>query len=216
MTSMFKRYAAIFLLPVLVAGCSMSTPSQLRTGQVQLREDAAVHTYALADMGKGQVRALAHDHAARGRGPVSVTVSYPEGDSSARKTAQADMRRVLSQLQAEGVKGTKVDYVAVSDSRLAGQAVFSYPALIASAPDHCTRIPGHSGAESLDDMQNYQIGCENKEMLGRMVARPSDLLGNTGTGHGTGRRAGAVVDVYQTGEPNDLFYPVSSASSVGR
>ncbi len=209
------RYAVLMVLPVLLAACNMTTPSQLRTGQIQIEEDVATHTYPLADVSKGQLVSIARDHHVRGHGPANVTVSYLQGDNDGRKRARKDMRDVLAILQKEGMTGTKVDYVAVTDSRLAGQAVFSYPAIRARAPDHCKRMPGYQGAESLEDMANYQISCESKDMMSRMVARPADLLGNDGMGKGTSRRAGAMVETYQAGEPNELFYPLSSASGVG-
>lgn len=209
------RYALLMLVPVMLAGCNMTTPSQIRTGQIQLQEDTATQTYPLKDIGDGQLRSIARDHALRGHGPATVTVSYLANDHQGRKDAQKSMRKVLSTLQSEGMTGTKVDYVAVNDARLAGQAVFSYPALTARAPDHCKRMPGYQGGESLEDMQDYQISCESKDVLSRMVARPADLMGNDGKGAGTGRRSGTVVETYQEGEPNKLFYPLTSASSVG-
>lgn len=209
------RYALLMLIPVVLAGCNMTTPSQIRTGQIQLQEDVATHSYPLKDVGKGQLRSIARDYSARGHGPATVTVSYLQGDHQGRKEAQKDMRDVLSTLQAEGMTGTKVDYVAVTDARLAGQAVFAYPALSARAPDHCKRMLGYQSAESLEDMQDYQISCESKSVLSKMVARPADLLGNDGKGMGTSRRASNVVETYQDDEPNEMFYPLTSASSVG-
>lgn len=210
------RYVALALLPAALAACTMTTPSQLRTGQVQLEENAAVYTYPLANVSDAQLRSIARDHAARGRGDAVVTVSYPQGNTQARSAAQSSMRHVLGVLQGAGMKNTTVDYVAVSDPQLAGQAVFSYPALYARAPDHCKRIPGYQGAGSLDDIEDYQVSCESKSILSRMVARPADLLGNDGKGMGTGRRAGAVVETYQSGEPNDLFYPIATSSEVAK
>lgn len=209
------RYALLMVIPVVLAGCNMTTPSQLRTGQIQLQQDVATHSYPLKDVNKAQLRGIARDHAARGHGPASVTVSYLKDDHQAQKDAQKDMRDVLATLKAEGMTGVSVDYVAVTDAHLANQAVFSYPALTAQAPEHCTRMPGYQGGESLEDMQDYQVSCESKAVLSRMVARPADLLGNDGTGMGTSRRASNVVETYQDEEPNEMFYPLTSASSVG-
>lgn len=209
------RYAFLMMVPVILAACNMTTPSQLRTGQIQMKEDVSTYSYPLKDVSAAQLRSIARDHAARGYGPASITVSYLGSHARARQDAQKDMREILSVLQSEGMTSAKVDYVAVNDATLAGQAVFSYPALHAQAPDHCKRMPGYQGGESLEDMQDYQISCESKDVLSRMVARPADLLGNDGKGMGTGRRTGAVVETYQAGEPNELFYPLSSASGVG-
>ncbi len=209
------RYALLMMIPVMLAGCNMTTPSQLRTGQIQLQEDVATHTYPVHDVSAGQLRSIARDYELRGHGPATVTVSYLGTDAQARKDAQRDMRKVLATLQSEGMTSTKVDYVAVSDARLAGQAVFSYPALSARPPDHCKRMPGYQGAESLEDMQDYQVSCESKDMLSRMIARPADLMGNDGNGAGSSRRAGAVVETYQAGKPNELFYPPASTSGLG-
>lgn len=208
------RYAAFALLPVMLVGCTMTTPSQLRTGQIQMQENAATYAYPLAEVSDSQLRSIAHDHDTRGRGAAAVTVAYQDGDTQALKASQKKMRHVLSVLEREGMTGTTVHYVAVNDASLAGQAVFAYPALYARAPDHCKRMPGYQGAGSLDDIEDYQISCESKEMLSRMIARPTDLLGNDGKGPGTGRRSGAVVETYQDGEANKLFYPIATSSDA--
>ncbi len=209
------RYALLMLIPVMLAGCTMTTPSQIRTGQIQLEQDVATHSYPLKDVSKSQLRSIARDHSARGHGPASVTVSYLKGDHQGLKTAQKEMQSVLSVLKSEGMAGTAVEYIAVDDATLANQVVVSYPALTARAPDHCKRIPGYQGGESLEDIQDYQISCESKAILSRMAARPADLLGNDGKGMGTSRRSSNVVETYQDEEPNEMFYPLSSASSVG-
>lgn len=212
---------ALYILPVitvalLVSACTMTTPSQVRTGQIQLEEKNITHSYPVADLTQSQLRGIAKDHAARGRGPVSVTVSYMDGSAAARTGAQAQMRDVLADMKAAGLRDVNVHYVGVTEERMAGMAVFDYPALDARAPDHCKRMPGYQGAEGLDAIQDYQISCESKDMLSKMIARPADLLGTAGAGDGTGRRSGAVVETYQDGEPNEVFYQPASASTVGQ
>lgn len=110
----------------------------------------------------------------------------------------------------------KVEYVPVADLALADQVVFTYDALTARAPDHCTRMPGYQGAEDLEAIDNYQISCESKAVISQMIVRPEDLLGRDSKGAGTSRREATTVELYQDGEPNELFSAVGNASEVSQ
>ncbi len=202
------------LIPAVLVGCTMATPSQVRTGNIQLEQDVQTHTYDLAAMTEMQAKSLAREHERVGRGPISATVSYQVDAAGDLAKTKREMERVLAYLRRHGVPQTHVSYIANPDARSAGQAVFTYTALSARAPDHCTRMPGYQGAEGLDSMQSYQVSCESKDILSKMIANPTDLLGTDGRNSATSRRAGAVVETYQDGEPNENFYEIKSASEV--
>lgn len=201
---------------LMLAGCNMTSPSQYRTGQIQLEETAAVSTYDVRSMNRAQAEALVRDHSNRGRGEVTATVAYLRGDQKGLQEIQRDMRRIAGDMRQAGLRQVRAEYVAVDDARLAGQATFSFPALTARAPDYCTRLPGYQGAETFEEMQAYQISCEHKSILSQMIVRPDDLLGNDGKGMGTSRRSGTVVEAYQQATPTEPFYNIGSASGVGQ
>jgi type IV pilus biogenesis protein CpaD/CtpE len=200
---------------MMLGGCSMNIPSQVRTADIQLEERTAAQSYDVALMTERQVESLVRAYERSGRGEMTATVAYHPGGREDMKAVQKDMQRVQAILRKKGVSRLNVEYVAQADKDLAGDVVFTYPALIARAPDHCTRLPGYQGAEGLDVAQYYEISCESKDIMSRMVARPEDLLGTDGRNAATARRAGAVVEAYQDGEPNDNFYDIKGASQVG-
>lgn len=194
----------------------MSTASQLRTGPIQLEEKPAVETRRLHDFNAADARLLAKGYRDRGRGPLSATASYDQGDVNGLRRTREDVQRAVQALNREGVREVRVEYVPVSDPMLVGQVVFAYQALNARAPDHCTRMPGYQGAEDLDAIQRYQISCESKSIMSEMIVRPEDLLGRSEKDLSTARRAGGVVEFYQDGEPNELFSEVGNASEIGQ
>lgn len=217
MTTLPLRNTCLALIALLALGaCTMTTPSQVRTGQMVVEETPAVLTRTLHDMTRADAVLLAKGYKNRGRGEMSATVSYDGADSAALAATRKEIARVARDLQAEGVNRLQVEYVPVRDAALKGQVVFTYAALNARAPDHCSRMPGYQGGEDLIAIRQYQISCESKSIMSQMIVRPEDLLGRDGKGGGTSRREAATVELYQDGEPNELFSEVGNASEVSQ
>lgn len=211
------RFSAMTLVLALgLCGCSMTTPSQVRTGEIMLKDSAQVETRTLDQFTRADAALLASDYKRNAHGNLSAVVSYDRSDVRALKDAKGQVARIARDLAAQGVSKLQAEYVAVDDPRLYNQVVFSYAALVATPPDHCTRMPGYQGGEDLVAMHDYQISCESKSMLSQMIARPEDLLGRDGKTDTTARREGAVVETYQDGKPNELFNGTAAASSVGQ
>lgn len=202
------------VVALLVSGCNMTTPSQLRTGHIQIEKTAAAYDYDLSLVTDKQLHSFAREYERVGRGPLTATVSYDAGQQNGMAYAKRETERVLTSLRRHGIQHTDVHYVAAPDRDAVNKIVLAYPAVTARAPDHCTRLPGYQGAESLSEIQTYQISCESKDVMSRMIVRPEDLLGTDGRNSATSRRAGAIVESYQDGEPNENFYEIKSASEV--
>lgn len=212
---MKTRHAAIVLLSTLMLGaCDVSTPSQLSVRQVQLKEEVKTTTFDARSLDSDAINGIASDYSRNGRGKVSLTLSYDASGAGAQMRAKKQATHWLNAFRQNGVNDMEVDYVAMTDSAYAGQAIVSYTALVASPPKDCGRIPGYQGAETLAGAEGYGIGCETAAMLSKMVADPSDLMGKAGTPDDDSRRQGAVVENYKLGKQNQKLQGMN-ASAIG-
>ncbi len=100
--------------------------------------------------------------------------------------------------------------VGVDDPMYDHRVIFSYKGFEANAPSDCGRLTGNFGAESLNDVTKYQIGCEHKRALAKMISDPRDLLGDSNTQDADAKRAGSIVDRYRTG---DEFEPLETSGT---
>lgn len=203
----------ILVLPALsiflLSACDITTPSQVKTGQIRVTEQQVTEALKASEVDTGSVSRISSDYKRNGRGPISVLVSYADMNSG-RAAAQANQyKRAFA---AHGVTAT-VEAVAVP-SGSAAQAIVSYQAIAALPPEGCTRLTGYQGAESLYEMEGYGIGCETKTAISRMITTSDDLLGKeSGTGTPS-RRAGANTEKYTNGVPNEKIEGIRS-SDVG-
>ncbi len=209
----------LFGLPIvllaLLAGCNMTTPSELRTGSMIVKDDVVTQSMSIDDMGRERMVLLARDYHNRARGPLSLTVAYPSGDAAEKQRMQSKVQRAVKSLKKENVKSVNVEYVGVEDKEATGRVVATFPALVAVAPDNCRPMPGMQGGESWEETNDYQFSCETKDVMSRMIAHPEDLLGVDGSKGGTARRTGTVVESYQDGVPNESFLGTATASEIG-
>lgn len=210
--SLTSAFAVICALAV--AGCDITTPSQLRTGNIRLQQDVTTVTLAADDVDENRMRLLADDYRMTARGPMSVTIAYKQTDALDKTVQQGRGEKIKRLLAANGLRDVSVDYVGVDDSALQGRTVITYKALQAKPPEDCTRMTGYQGAETLDALEKYQMGCESKTAMGRMIADPNDLSGVAGDLGATSRSAGTLLETYQSGKPAERFYPLSTASTV--
>lgn len=198
-----------------LAACDITVPSQIRTGEIRLKEDMKTQSVDLYHLNENHVSMMAAEYNNIGRGPMSVTVAYPEGDVPEKIAVENRGAALRDMLSKNKVTRVSIDYVPVSDKRLSGNAVVSYPALMALAPENCSALVGAQGGETLQDMEHYQVSCANKDMLSRMIAHPQDLMGVTGAVGGPSRSAGALMEAALDGTPNEPFFDQASASELG-
>jgi type IV pilus biogenesis protein CpaD/CtpE len=63
-------------------------------------------------------------------------------------------------------------------------------------------MTGYVAAGSVQDVDRYEMGCETKNAMAQMIARPDDLMGNAGLPNDDSRRQGTMVEKYKAGTPN--------------
>lgn len=206
----------VFLAAGFLSGCNMTTPSQVKTGQIQLRQDVVTETLDAARPESGRVAAIAQNYQKNGSGPLRLTLSLLSGDPRHQVAAETQAHNWRREFAKSGVADIQVDYVPVGDAGYSGRAVISYMALAAHPPEDCRPLTGRDGGDTLGEVNEYSFGCESKAALSKMIADPRDLLGTSGTEAGGSRRHGAVVEKHEAGTPNEAFANEISASSLGQ
>ncbi len=206
----------VFVAAGLLSGCNMATPSQVKTGQIQIRQGLVTETLDAAQPESGRVAAIAKNYRENGNGPVRLTLSFLSGDPRYQVESETQAQKYRQDFAKNGVEDVKVDYVAVADAVYAGRVIVVYESLSASAPKDCTPITGRDGGETMDESAAYAFGCESKSALSQMIVDPRDLLGTSGVEASSARRQAAVVEGHEAGTPNQAFSNALNASSLGQ
>jgi len=210
-----KNAMAIALSVLLLAGCDVSTPSQVVTQPIQLRDAVKTAVLDPARPDAAAAKLIADDYKRDGKGDgLSLVFSYAAGDPQDKAVAEKHARAWRALFVKHGVAQVKTEYVEMTDPQYLGRAIVSYTALSAEAPKDCGRITGYQGADVLESGEKYGMGCESETALSKMVVDPSDLMGKGGTPDDDSRRDGALVEKYKAGTPNPKMQGMS-ASSVG-
>lgn len=193
---------AAALSVALLAGCNMTTPTQVTANKIEIRKTARTETLDILQADAARAEIVAAAYKKNGTGPMSVTVSYLDGDRAGVKRRGDAFRQHLKK---SGVRNVDINYVTISDRTRAGKVVLSWLATVASAPDECNRrLPGLHGAEDLQSVKQYSYGCEILNATAKQVSRPADLLGRSGVPEEEAMRAGELVNDYRSGVPNDV------------
>lgn len=210
MSGMTNRVLFCFCAMIMLAGCDITMPSQVETGQIRVTEQQTTEALPAAYVDTGAVTRIANDYKRNGQGPISVLVSYVDDTPAGQAHHQAGQyKRAFA---AQGVT-VRTDIAAVPKTTPL-RAIVSYQAMAALPPEGCNRMAGYQGAEGLYEMKDYGIGCETKTAISRMIATPDDLLGKE-SGAGTeSRRAGNTTEKYKNGTPNTKIEGIRS-SDVG-
>ncbi len=213
--SRLSTYCGMILSVLLLTGCDMTTPSQLETAQIRLGEEIKTVRIDPTQFDAATVDSIARDHSLNGRGPVAVVVPYRSGSPMDEMDAKRQGKIWVQALQRKGIKNVTADYVGVEDKRLLNTAVISYPALSALPPEGCRRLTGYNGADSLEDVHGYRIGCETNTAFSKMIVDPQDLMGRaSGSGQSEARRQGGLVEGHMSGTPNERIQG-GTASAIG-
>mgnify|MGYP003388102039 CR=1 FL=1 len=206
----------VWMLSVILAlsACEASTPSQVYTGKIHVKEQMVTETMDARRVDPGRLDIVANNINKNSKGAVTVTVSYLTGDLVRPRVAEIQGASYKDALEARGITNVSVVTVPVTDAQYAGKAILAYRALTASTSKDCGRIPGYQGTDNLDAADHYQFGCDMQSAMSKMVADPSDLMGKAGTEDNDSRRAGATVETYASGKPNTPLKGFQ-ASSIG-
>ena len=203
--------AGILGVSLLLSACNPTTPSQISTGKMRVREQMVTETLDVRHTETGRVNVIAQNILRNGKGAVTLTVPYtPGGEGDARQKAEA----YTSAFAKDGVTNISIALVPVTDPHNADKAVIAYQAMVALPAAGCTRIPGYEGTGSLEDVDHYQFGCESQAMMSKMVVDPTDMLGKAGSQDNDSRRSGSIIDPYKAGTPNQPLKGMQ-ASKIG-
>lgn len=189
------------LMAMALSGCDMTTPTQLRTGQMQVGEAMRVRQLPAGRLDPDQVNVVADDYMRNGKGPVRIVAPYKAGSPLERVTAERQGNLYKKAFARRGV-AVLVNYIPVHDGADAENLVVSYAATQAAAPADCMRLTGSGGASTLSEVQRYRMGCELDTAMSAMIAHPEDLMGVAGTPDDYARRQGAIVEHYRAGTSN--------------
>lgn len=219
MTAMTHRMFRFFCAAALSLGlsaCDVSVPSQLETGHMRLAEETRSVALPAAKPDAAVARRVAADFRDNGRGDIHLVMPYRSGDP----LHETQARRLGKEWQVAFAKGgagaVKVEYVGMTDAALLDRAVVSYNVLAALPPAGCgQRLTGYQGGDTMEDLQNYRIGCETRTAFSKMIVNPEDLQGRSGSEPGDSRRQGTVAERYMSGEPMEPL-DATSASGIGR
>lgn len=206
--------SACLAIALLLSACSMATPSQVKTGAIQIEDRMKTVNIDPVSLTPDQAGVIADDYHRNGRGKMAVVVSYVRANPAARIKAEQQGVKIAKAFADKGVRNLKVNMVAVNTANHAEQAVVSYMAVTAMAPKNCTRMPGYNGSDTLDSSLEYGYGCETQMAISKMIVNPEDLLGRDGTPDGESRRHGTVVEKYKSGTQNGPLAGQINASDV--
>lgn len=190
----------IALSALLLASCDVTTPSQVRTGEIQVKDVMKTVTLDTTKMNPGEVEYIATDYLHNGSGPMRLVIPYTPGNPLNKVAAEAQGDAYGKAFTAQHVRDFRVSYTATVEP--GAMSVLSYMALAAEPPSHCHHIAGWYGAETLNETADENFGCEIKSAESQMVARPADLLGTPGVPEDDAKRQGTLVEKYRSGTPN--------------
>lgn len=194
---------ALLLAALPVGACSMYTPTQVKTGEIVVADVMTTHTLSAERFDATDVNIMAQDYQHNGRSRPRLVVPYLKKHGSANRLAAMRLGQQYKNAFAQyGLTDMTVDYTETADREAARHAVLAYTSVVAEAPRNCRRLPGAQGTASLEQIEGYQIGCETRTMLSKMVANPEDLMGNAGSPDGVSRRQGPVTEGYMSGRSN--------------
>jgi len=195
--------AFFFILPA----CDLYEESWTTTERATVSQERFYEAFERPTFDDATIRGLAHTYDRHGGSPMNVSVTYdPTSRQYTAMNASNDAARIAKSLRAEGVRDLEVGVM--PSTNYAGQVIVSYKSYHAQVPENCGLIPGlESGGDihqSIEDKEQYALGCSVQTLMARQVSRPKDLLGNRQTETTVdGRRVVNAVETYRDGIPNE-------------
>lgn len=195
---------------LLLAGCDVTTPSQVHTGEIQVQDVMKTATVDPAHVNSESVEIIAKDYRMNGDGPMRLVVPFQPGNPLEKVAAEAEGARYQHAFALKGVKDFRVSYTATVEPK--AMAVVSYMALAAEPPRNCHHMSSYYGGSAMKDVgDSADIGCEIKSAQAQMIARPADLLGVPGIPQDDARRQGTLVEKYKAGVQNSELGGLSAS-----
>ena len=192
----------------------MSTPSQIKTSQIRVRDTMKTALLPVSGVDGTRVNILADDYQRNGTRRLRLVVPFLKKNSASRVAAARVGGLYKIAFAKRGIKDMEVNYTETTSKDDAMNAVLSYTATIAEAPSNCQRIAGSSGTEDLEAGEQYSMGCELKTAMSKMISHPDDLMGVPGTPDDFSNRQGPMMHNYINGISNPALAGLN-ASTVG-
>jgi type IV pilus biogenesis protein CpaD/CtpE len=209
------RLISLAFAVLALSACDVSTPSQMTTGKIRLKEQMATELLDARAIDPARVEVIADNFMSQARGGMTLTVPYLSNDPAGDAVAKKQGAVYKAAFEQRGVPQVSVVTVAIADKRYMDKVLVTFKELSALPPKDCTRIPGYQGSDTMENADQYKMGCEMKTVMSRMIADPSDLQGKAGAQDGDSRRMGATVEGYSSGKPNTMSESFQ-ASKVGK
>jgi type IV pilus biogenesis protein CpaD/CtpE len=202
--------AAVALMAL--SACDVTTPSQLKTGQMQLADIMKTAELDPRQVNSERVGIIAGDYTRNNEGPMRLVVPFQPGNPLNEVAAEAEGKAYAQAFAHFGVKRLDVATAASADPN--ARAVVSYMALKALPPRNCLPSSSMFGADTFENTRDYEMGCSMYMSEAHMIGRPADLMGVGGNPEDEAKRVGTIVDHYRSGVTNP---PLSglNASGVG-
>lgn len=197
-----------------LSGCSIDMPTYVHSERIQLETNNYSERFEVESVSGTQLDQIAEHYKRYGTDQAEVIISYdPRSKKNTAMKATDQLHRISSELAKRGVKNIKGSIMAADGSGDVSEMMVGYTTMTAEAPEGCDKMmPGYETSH-VDIDYDYDLGCSLDTMIARQVARPADLAGRVPDPQDNdGRRAGAVVEPYRAGTPNDAL---SGAMTTG-
>ena len=194
-----------------LGGCAkLDMPSKVTDRPIVLESGDYTQTFKTAQVGPAQLDEIARQYRLSGNGQAELIVAYdPYSKRNTAMKASDQLHRITGELNKRQMTNIKGSILAVDYSGDESDMIVGYTSLSAQAPEGCGMMPG-SDAMKVDLDPDYKLGCSVKTMVARQVAHPADLAGRAPATEGDGRRGGAVVETYRTGQPYQALRTIST------
>jgi type IV pilus biogenesis protein CpaD/CtpE len=186
----------------LGACAKMDMPTTVTQSPIELSTEAYSKSYSVSGLSSADFDQMANRFKSEGYGHPEVIVGYdPYSKKNTAMKANDQLARIKTELSKRGLKDVKGSTLAIDHSGDQSEMVIGYESITAQVND-CDVMPGYKTGYTEANF-DYKLGCTLNTVTAKQVAHPADLAGRAvDTVDGDGRRAGAVVEPYRTGEPN--------------
>lgn len=197
--------AFFFVLPA----CDLYEESWTTKERTSVSQERVYESFTTDEFSDTVIASLAHDYDRHGVTPMTISVTYdPTSRTYTALSASNDVARIAKKMRANGVNNAEIGVLPAES--YAGQIIVSYDAYTAKAPENCGSIPGLKSrgdiGQSIEEKEQYALGCTVETMMARQVSRPKDLMGQKQTETTVdGRRVVNAAEFYRDGVPNDTL-----------
>lgn len=188
---------------LMLSGCAWDSPTATTTARAEVYTDEYVLEAPTETLKAAKLQDVSQHYWRYGDSPVLVTVMYdPHSQTNTAMKATQQAARITEMLHAQGVRNINSDILPVQETGDVSNTIITYNTVHARPPSGCSDPLSMEYTDS-NKLADYVHGCSVETYLARQVARPSDLLGNSGQDPGEGRRAANMTNSYMDSEPNE-------------